>query len=224
AIKQGSETGIIPADLQAEFEMLEENANNPDGMRGGFFNKARSCIEAIEDFEDDPSQVDVLKTESWVRTQQNGIIIRGKIDREIKAPLGGVIIQDYKSGRAPDDDEPVSVLSDSFVPMGLYALMRSRGNRPDGMDAQVVTAVQLLYLSPKVKYNIKVRARTLELVERMVDRVTEEMNNTVLTGDIVVSPGETPDDGPCTWCAAKAICPVWSEYNSFDLMRDELGI
>lgn len=222
AIKQNSGTGIIPPDLQAEFEMLEELATNPDGMRGGFFSKARKCIEAVPDFDEDPSAVNVIKTETWVRTKQNGIIIRGKIDREIKAPLGGSIIQDWKTGKMlPHEDEKVSVLSDSFIPIGLYALMRSRGNQPDGMDSQLVSSVQLLYLDPRVKYNLKIRKGTLEQVEMMLHRVTEEMNNTVMTGEMVVDSEAHLEDGTCDWCPAMG---SWFEDGGFERLREEMGI
>lgn len=246
SIKSNDGSGIIDEGLQSDFDILrnmDDNVDNPGRFFGGFYKRARACVDAIIDFDgEDLSQVDVVDTERWVRMKSNGILIRGKIDRTVNHPVDGVVIHDYKTGKLPGADEeqglcdsdgnlildqdgnPILLLGDAFMAMGLYALMTSKGSSFDGRDAMKVTAVQLLYLFKNVKYNVNIKEHTLQLVQTFVDHVTAEMNQVVESGKITLCKADSPDSGQCGWCPASGICPAWTGESNLDDMRERLGL
>lgn len=222
AIKQRAKTGIIDERLQEEYNILEETDPNPDGMRGRFYNRAQAAVLAIEDFDGDMSEVEVISNETWVNLKMNGIKINGRIDRVVKNETrGGEVIQDYKTGKTPDPDEPIHVLSDSYLAMGMYAYMRIKGSNTGSMP--LVTRVDLLYLSRRAEYKIVINPRILAMTELMMEKITEGMNQVAETGEIMCSPGETTSDGACGWCPASGMCPVWTD-GTFSKIHEELGI
>lgn len=205
-----------------------------DKVIGAFFKRSREAIENAKDFYAEPGEIDVIATESWGRFTVNDVTIRFKIDRTDDTP-SGVSVVDYKTGRAPDMDnedgmeclrdengEPILdengnkilLLADAYIAMGIYALGILKGG-VEGVDTVMPSNVQLHYLKENLKYIARVRPSHLDMVAKMVDRVTREMLEINETGEIIASPEDDYDEnnnlvpsGPCTWCSIKSVCPA----------------
>lgn len=224
-MKQRVDDGLIPYGLQEDFDLLvaqEADDASIDRLYGRFYKRSRACIEAVPEFDGDPAALDVVGNELWVVMDRRGVLVRGKIDRVVRTRTGGVVVQDWKTGRAPSEDEPVDVLSDTYVPLGLYSLMMSEVGSEDVPPCRVVGA-QLLYLGASAKYTSRVDDDVLGKVGSLVDSVLEGMKAVRQTGRVVVQPAESPAEGQCSWCPASGICPAWTD-GTFDGVHSALGI
>lgn len=133
---------------------------------------------------------------------------------------GPLMVPTHNTGRVPSG-EP-NVLDPTFVPAGLYAWMRTKMTEHDMLPA-TIRSVQLLYLTHLKRCSIRITPAILQRIDQLVHRVVEMMDHTVITGEIMACPEETPDEVPCRWCPAKGICPAWTD-GTFDKMRSELEI
>lgn len=264
-------TGIIDAGLQEDYYILEEmqlaeldrkvedgeitlrdGDENAHGMfYGGFYNAAKRNIYAIVDFDGgELNKVDVVSREQWVNLTSNDIRVNGKIDRVIKDETGAIVIQDYKTGRAPEVDDAylkdengdaitlkgsdgyIYTMTSSFVPMGIYAVMMR-----EQFDGEIIK-LQLYYLSKNVKYVIGMDEAKLDLTQSLVDEVTKEMNKSALSGFLIASKSseieEQEDEngnisevevptGHCTWCFASSVCPAYTGETDLEGLRKGLN-
>lgn len=227
-ITQRASTGIIPRDLQAEFDYLVENAKNPDAFRGMFFKKARTCVENLQDMDGDPSEVKVVSNETWCRTEMNGITIRGKIDRIELDKFGREVIQDYKTGKSPEvpeaEDGSVDYFDDGLVAMIMYAYMRAEeigGGQIS--DLASLGALELMYLANNEIIRIRITEDLIEDARHLMDQVTREMKEVKETGKIRITGADTPYQKQCEYCPAQAICPLWRD-GTFDMLQEEVQI
>lgn len=256
-IKQGNtKVGLIDPGLQSEFEYVIETAPKPreeggwgfpgmttDRVIGSFFKRSSECIENAKDFYPDANEENVVSTENWGTLDidnSNGqtTSIRMKIDKIVDDPRG-ISIVDYKTGKAPDEDnedgmeclrdengEPVLddlgnrilLLADSYIAMGIYALALYKGG-VQGVPPEMPANVQLHYLKDNIKYSARVRPSHLKMVEDVVRRVTDDMLKVSETREIIATPYVNEDgepDGGCFFCPIKNVCPAmnngdWSE-------------
>lgn len=151
--------------------------------------RAWQAIEGLWLLED-PRQVEVAATEHQVVAQLGGVPFRGIVDRLDRA-VDGLVVTDYKSGRAPGarfaDERLTQVL--------LYAaaVEATVGERP--------VAVRLLYLGQ----------RTVErpVADAALAEVTEGLTATwsAVQADVVADRFD-PRPGPlCAWCPYADRCP-----------------
>lgn len=242
ALTRGIESGIIPFgpySLQSEFDNFEEHLRDDEGTtffhlddgelrpvedRINFFRRwlkkwSKICLESIEDFDEYPEELDVVENEKWVRTTVNGVRFNGKIDRIVRTALGRDILDDYKTGAPPRDDEEVDVLAHSFIAMGMYAIMYQEVE-PEAR----IHGVRLLFLKGRKKYFIKIRQEHLDKTLLLLERVTELMQDVIDTGKILAIPGVDNESGPCRYCPISGLCPAYSEELSWDETYQALGM
>lgn len=175
---------------------LDENASRNFRWNGW------RAIEGLWELED-PGKVRVAATEQDVRVEINGVPFRGIIDR-VDETDGGLVITDYKSGKAPSE----RFSSNYATQMLLYAaaLTELQGHKP--------AKAQLLYLGQKV---VEVEITD----ENLVEAVDELRTTWLAIMESCISQEFEASVGPlCGWCPFVAQCPEGTEEV---LHRDKIG-
>jgi putative RecB family exonuclease len=145
---------------------------------------------------EDPTRLEPLEREAYVEvTLDNGLQLRGIIDRIDRAPDGALRVVDYKTASAVKEGYE----SKALFQLRVYALIlwRTRGVVP--------RMLQLVYLgatSELVRYEPD--EADLLATERKVEAIWEAIEAAQRTGEFEPSPGRQ-----CDWCAFKAHCPVF---------------
>lgn len=172
-------------ELDKDFAALELDA---DGVRN-FKWTAWRAIEGLWDLED-PTTVDIVATETEVSVEIGGVPFVGYIDR-VEEGADGLVVSDYKSGRAPGRKFSESRLEQ--VLLYAAALTEIHGTLP--------ARARLMYLGQRID--------EIEVTAENIDEVTQRLADT--WGDLLrrTETGEfPPQPGPlCGWCAFVRHCP-----------------
>ena len=125
--------------------------------------------------------------------------IRGVIDRLDPAPDGGIVITDYKTGRAP----PLRFADSSFFALKVYALMiqENRQRTPD--------LVRLLYLGNSEVHSLPVSRTQLRGVKKQIQALWQAIDRAISTSTF-----PTRKSRLCDWCSYQPICPAWVDLSS----------
>lgn len=169
---------------------------------------ARSLVpgewEAFEDAEklvekwftmEDPQRLEPAEREAYVEASlDDGLTIRGYIDRLDIAPGGEIRVVDYKTGRSPSELFEAKAL----FQMKFYALVvwRSRGVMP--------LMLQLVYLGNGQFLRYQPDEADLLALERKLEALRAAIARAVETGD-----WRPRRSRLCSWCNHKALCPEW---------------
>ena len=143
---------------------------------------------------EDPSRLEPADRELYVETTlDDGLVLRGFVDRLDVAPDGRLRIVDYKTGRAPGERFEAKAL----FQMKFYALVlwRLRGRLPD--------LLQLVYLGSGEVLRYVPDEADLLATERKVRALWDAIALAARTGDWQPSPGRR-----CSWCDHHALCPT----------------
>jgi putative RecB family exonuclease len=143
---------------------------------------------------EDPSRLEPADRELYVETTlDDGLVLRGYVDRLDVARDGRVRIVDYKTGRAPAEQFETRAL----FQLKFYALVlwRLRGRRPD--------LLQLVYLGSGEVLRYVPDEADLLATERKVRALWDAIALAARTGDWQASPGRR-----CSWCDHHALCPA----------------
>ena len=117
--------------------------------------------------------------------------IRGILDR-IDESDDGLVITDYKTGKAP----PERFAIPAFFALKIYALLiRERTGRTP-------VRLRLLYLNGPTVYEIPVYDQQLNAMERQLEALWSAINTAMRTGNFPARPGRL-----CGWCSYQEICP-----------------
>ena len=121
--------------------------------------------------------------------------IRGVIDRLDPAPGGGIVITDYKTGRAP----PLRFADSSFFALKVYALMIQENHHrtPD--------LVRLLYLGNSEVHSLPVSPTQLRGVKKQLQALWWAIDRAISTGTF-----PTRKSRLCDWCSYQPVCPAWA--------------
>lgn len=168
-----------------DFAALELDA---DGVRN-FKWTAWRAIEGLWDLED-PTTVDIVATETEVSVEIGGVPFVGYIDR-VEEGADGLVVSDYKSGRAPGRKFSESRLEQ--VLLYAAALTEIHGTLP--------ARARLMYLGQRID-EATVTAETIAEVTRRLTETWEELLERSATGDFPPQPGPL-----CGWCAFVRHCP-----------------
>lgn len=143
---------------------------------------------------EDPQSLEPLDRELDMLEDLDGIVIRGILDR-IEETDEGLVITDYKTGKAP----PERYALPAFFALKIYALLiRNRlGTTP--------VALRLMYLNGPTVYEISVTDQQLDAMERQlralwsaIERAMEREHFPPRTGVL------------CDYCSFQDICPAWT--------------
>ncbi len=151
--------------------------------------RAWKAIEGLWDLEN-PATVEVRATECRVDTVVAGVPFRGVIDRLDVEP-DGLVVTDYKSGRAPSPRFAASRLNQ--VLLYAAAVEAATGERP--------VRARLLYLGQKT-VDTAVTGPALDEATGGLRRTWEQIGDACAADDFAPRPGAL-----CSWCAYVDHCP-----------------
>lgn len=198
-----SDPRILTADIINEFRQLEEeDGGQSPWLRGMFYKRSREALTNVESFDGNfGDNLDVLMNEARgsIRTPRN-IVINGKIDRILLDENGDEIIEDWKSGKDPDASEDVAVTSSTFVPVGIYALMRKNDAAKAG---RTISCVSLLYLKSGNSFTIDITPDVLADAQSVVNATTMAMREVRETGNLPLVRSSM-----CRLCPLSKVCPT----------------
>lgn len=163
--------------------------------------QAWRAIEGLWDLED-PARVDVEATEQQVSVTLDGVPFRGVVDR-VESEPDGLVISDYKSGRAP----PARYAPGRLQQVLLYAaaIAEETGEQP--------VRARLLYLGQKIVATGITSAELAGAVEQL--RSTwDAIGDACHTDDFAARPGPL-----CDYCPYAELCP---EGQAERIRRSEL--
>ncbi|MGL5858572.1 MAG: RecB family exonuclease [Angustibacter sp.] len=144
---------------------------------------------------EDPSRLEPAERELYVETTlDDGLVLRGYVDRLDVAPTGEVRVVDYKTGRAPAE----AFEAKAMFQMRFYGLVlwRSRGVLP--------RLLQLVYLGDGQVLRYAPDEDDLRATERKVSALWQAIDRAARSGD-----WRPRRSRLCTWCDHQARCPAW---------------
>jgi putative RecB family exonuclease len=160
----------------------------------GWLTGAEELLARWFDLED-PTRLEPAERELYVETTlDDGLQLRGYVDRLDVAPDGRMRIVDYKTGRSPS---PLFEAKALFQ-MKFYALVlwRLRGTVP--------ALLQLVYLGNGEVLRYAPDEAELLATERKVKALWVAIDRAARTGDWRASPGRL-----CDWCDHRPLCPAF---------------
>lgn len=143
---------------------------------------------------EDPTQIEPLDRELDMREELDHITIRGILDRMEEGP-DGLVITDYKTGKAP----PERYALPAFFALKIYALLiRNRlGRTPKSL--------RLLYLNGPTEYCIDVTDGQLDAMHRQLKALWAAINRAIDSGSFPPRPGRL-----CDYCQYRTLCPAFA--------------
>lgn len=156
---------------------------------------------------EDPSTFEPADRELDMLEDLEGITIRGILDR-IDETDSGMIITDYKTGKAP----PERYALPAFFALKIYALLiRHRtGSTP--------TALRLMYLTGPTVYEIPVTDAQLDAMERQLRALWAAIDRAIETENFPTRPSRL-----CDWCSYQDICPAFADTEEARLELEPLA-
>jgi putative RecB family exonuclease len=164
----------------------------PDEDLDGFLAEVSKLVHTYYTLED-PTRFDAQACEVYVETElENGVRLRGFVDRIDVAPTGEVRVVDYKTGKAPREFTE----SKALFQMKFYALVLLR-------TREIVPAqLKLIYLASGSILTYTPDHDELVRFERTLSAIWKAILAAGATGDFRPKPGKL-----CDWCDHKALCP-----------------
>jgi putative RecB family exonuclease len=164
----------------------------PDEDLDGFLSEVGKLVQTYYSLED-PTRFDAQACEVYVETElENGVRLRGFVDRIDVAPTGEVRVVDYKTGKAPREFTE----SKALFQMKFYALVLLRTRKI------VPAQLKLIYLASGSILTYTPDHDELVRFERTLSAIWKAILAAGATGDFRPKPGKL-----CDWCDHKALCP-----------------
>jgi putative RecB family exonuclease len=144
---------------------------------------------------EDPRRLEPAERELYVETTlEEGLLLRGYVDRLDVAPTGELRVVDYKTGRAPRE----AFEGKALFQMRFYALVLWR------LHGRVPRLLQLLYLGSGEVLRYAPDEADLRATERKLLALWEAISRAARTGDWRPNPGRL-----CAWCDHQSLCPAF---------------
>lgn len=191
-----------PAAARAELEAAwEEMRSTPEltGLGLDAAGEARLLREAgllVESYLalEDPNAVRAIGVELGVETRLGALVLRGIIDRLDLNDDGGLVVVDYKTGRAP----PPRFQHSRMAGVHLYALLCLR------LFGRVPDEVRLLYLGNRAVVSAVPTEQSLRGHQRRTEAVWRAIERASTDADF------RPKASPlCRYCSYQSFCPVY---------------
>jgi putative RecB family exonuclease len=149
---------------------------------------------------EDPTNLEPLDRELDMIEDLGEITIRGILDR-MEEEADGVVITDYKTGKAP----PPQYAIPAFFALKIYALLiRKRTGRTPAR-------LKLLYLNGPTVYEIPISDPQLDATQRKLEALWSAINRAIIEDNFPTRPGRL-----CDWCQYRDICPAFADEAAVD--------
>jgi putative RecB family exonuclease len=188
--------------LQADLAVaLDQYRTHPDyvGLRldetaaTKFEKECHSLIERYFEMED-PRQVREIGLELWVEAEVGSLTLRGIIDRLELDEDGGLVVTDYKTGRAPSGNyEQKSLAGVHFYSFLCEALF---GKRP--------AKIRLMYLKSGETIETTPSAQSVKFITTRTKAVWSAVERACTTGDFRPRQSKL-----CDYCSFQKWCPAF---------------
>jgi putative RecB family exonuclease len=143
---------------------------------------------------EDPTRLEPAEREAYVETTlDDGLVLRGYVDRIDVAVDGRVRVVDYKTGRAPAEAFEAKAL----FQMKFYALVLWR------LHGRLPSVLQLVYLGNSEILRYTPDEADLLATERKLKALWQAISSAATSGDWRPSPSRL-----CAWCDHHARCPA----------------
>ncbi|HET9691662.1 MAG TPA: PD-(D/E)XK nuclease family protein [Acidimicrobiales bacterium] len=170
----------------------DEEAAGPAGTLEGFVADARRLIDGYFALED-PDRVRVVGTELMLSATVGGLHLRGIIDRLELDGDGGLVVTDYKTGRAPGATHEQA----RMIGVHFYALLC------EAALGVLPSRVQLLHLREPVAISTVPSAHTIRGLRQQTTALWAAVTLACEREDFRPKPGRA-----CSWCAYHDYCPA----------------
>jgi putative RecB family exonuclease len=175
--------------IDPEFTML----NLDDDQRAAFVADAWSLVEAYFRMED-PTTIREIGIELRLEAQVGALALRGIIDRLELDSDGGLVVTDYKTGRAPG----LKYEQGSLAGVHFYSFLCEEvlGQRP--------SAIRLMYLRTGETITALPSAQSVRFITTRTTAVWKAVERACTTGTFL------PRQGPlCNSCSFQQWCPAF---------------
>ncbi|MEV0647251.1 PD-(D/E)XK nuclease family protein [Phytomonospora sp. NPDC050363] len=159
-----------------------------------WLDSVRDLVEGYFSVED-PTRLEPAERECLVETTlDDGLVLRGYVDRLDVSPAGDIRIVDYKTGRAPAE----SFEAKALFQLRFYALVlwRTRGVVP--------RMLRLVYLKDRLVLDHSPDEAELVRFEGSVKALWAAIGEAVASGEFAPKPSRL-----CGWCAYQDKCPAF---------------
>ena len=178
-------------DLQSDPEFVELALSRDEAA--DFLADARVLVANYFRLED-PTTVRAIGVELGVEIEQDGLRLRGIIDRLDMAPDGALTVVDYKTGAAPSD----RYARGRMVGVQTYALLCEK------LLGRIPVEVRLFHLRDPMVLSAAATPQTLRGQERRTAAVWGAIERACANDDF------RPRTGPlCNFCHFKPVCPAF---------------
>jgi putative RecB family exonuclease len=188
------------ASLERAWQELRDEENGEleglgldEAATAAFIGDAHELVGRYFELED-PDDVRVVGLELHVSVNLDGVTVRGIIDRLDELEDGSLVVVDYKTGRAPRQEQSRSRLGG----VQLYALMCEAEGR--GRPA----AVRLLYLRDRVVISATPTDQAMRATRQRALGVWSAIGRACRQDDFRPNPS-----GLCRFCSFQAYCPAF---------------
>lgn len=159
-----------------------------------WLDEARSLVERYFEIEQ-PENLAPAGRERRVEVRiNNGLLLRGIVDRVDVAPSGAMRIVDYKTGKSPKP----RYMGEALFQMRFYALMIWR------LTGKIPARLQLVYIADGQILTLDPSREQLEATEVEIGEIWQRIEQAAKSGEF--HPRKTP---LCGWCNFQAFCPVF---------------
>ena len=181
---------------------LDEYATHPDyvGLQldeAGATSFRRECESLIEKYfgMEDPRTVREIGLELWMTADIGNLQLRGIIDRLELDEHGGLVVTDYKTGRAPSGRYEQK----SLAGVHFYAFLCKQ------VFGVVPSKIRLMYLKTGETIETTPSAQSVKFITTRTKAVWAAVERACTTGDF--RPNQS---NLCNWCSFQKWCP---EFN-----------
>lgn len=144
---------------------------------------------------EDPRRFDPTGRELLVQTVlDDGLLLRGYVDRMDTAPDGRVRVVDYKTGASPRE----AFEGKALFQMKFYALVLWR------TTGAIPAQLKLMYLADRDELTYSPEQSELERLERQLRALWAAIEKAIAAKEFKPSPSRL-----CDWCDHQAICPAY---------------
>lgn len=181
---------IVELEPSTEWQALELDAKQQEKM----CNDANALVEKYFQLEN-PSDIEPvgleLYVEHFIEHKNSTMHVRGIIDR-LEQSAEGLVITDYKTGRAPTQ----SAHQNRLTGVNIYAYLceKTRQERP--------VKVQLLYLGTPAVVEMSPSEQSLKQVERKLTSIWDAIETACAKENFRPKPSRL-----CNWCPYQQWCP-----------------